>query len=239
MNYFKFFLPILLVTNSLYSQTSNTIRDFHNITNKAELLICEKDFKEAKKLYEQAFKMETTALEMFDYRNYAVLCCKLNDFKNFEKTVNWLAENGFKMKLYTTLAKEYFDMEMEFPAMKPEIAIENAEMRMIIHYDQQPRNDCPGYQKYCEEDVAYVDSLNYLYLQKIYDKKGSWFYECNRMAYWLVILHNTQWQRYWMFEEMKAVITNKCGNLKGSIILKNYRMIKIRLTLCVKQFILM
>ncbi len=115
------------------------------------------------------------------------------------------------MDLYEKLAKEYFDMELEFPVVKSEIAIEKAVMKMMIHYDQMPRNDCPGYEVHCEATVAYVDSLNYLYLQKLYNKKGDWFYECNQKAYWLVILHNTQWQRYWMFENMKTELEK--GNI--------------------------
>lgn len=204
MNYLMLLLPIFWTAT--ISPSTLTADEFYQTRNQAELAICDHNYEEAKMLYSTI--LESKFIEHKDLENYLILCAKTDDFENFQKTAERLRYDGFDEGTLQGIAGRYFDIHLELPDINPAILRERDKLNFILRYDQIPRSDCPGYQEHCVETIKYIDSINYIQLKKIYEEKGSWFYEANRKVYWLVILHNSQWQRYWLLDEMKLALKN-------------------------------
>lgn len=198
---------------------SNCIEEYYKLINEAELAICDNKLQIAQSNYESAFNLNCNISNKIDLNNAIVVSGKLKKWHLARKYLLRLKIQGVKYQYLEKQLSTYFPSKKIFlkkikqPPLLTKKEIIDTQLKLLFTFDQAVRRDCPFYQEHCVERVKYVDSILLIKFKNLIQENGGWPDDLslnqtpgNMPHYFFLILHNSQWQRYWVQEEMEKAL---------------------------------
>ncbi|MFK7947580.1 MAG: hypothetical protein AB8G11_08325 [Saprospiraceae bacterium] len=202
-------LVIILFLSLIYSlicKGQKTNKYFESIY-KAELSICDNNYKKASKHYKNAFKAHSSPFNK-DYQN-ALLCnCMIKNKKMVTYYFSLLRNRDVNIdgqvesKCRKTIGVSYWSNLYDIPIIYSIDTTYKRELKEILKKDQairkySIRKNPTNHYDYNSDTIRYVDSLNLLKLKQLIDEKGfpSEAKVGNNFGFYLSVLHNQQWER--------------------------------------------
>lgn len=213
-------ISVLFLPFGLFSQNSfRQVKMYHKLINKAELNICNENFKKANAQYKQAFK-KVEAPFSIDLYNYLLLNLKLEtDTSITNVTLRALVQRGYKLKYLKKRLDVYafpgvvrLDTSIfDFRICKNKLAIQ---MDSFVMEDQQMRKYVMDsiseyYNIYGQDTLTTFDSINCLNLIKVmkYDfpDESTGFINSSPICeprYTLVFYHCNSWMLHGLYDSL-------------------------------------
>ena len=221
----KFILILILTIPYVSFAGNDSIRNYYDYINKAELSICKNKLGKASIYYSKAFSYKTNPFAC-DLNN--ALKCELLSNQNKLNVLNYLSLLK-KKNLIVTIPDSIMKCDSQWESIQKQVDSIKPFVNQLLQssfdslqlLDQAARHNCPGYKSSCVKTVIFQDSLNYIKLKNLYRQfsslnEESVGYNFNQRT-WLFQVHYGMWQ--WQWFNMETCLFNevKKGNIDARV----------------------
>lgn len=197
-------IPLLTFFSLLLSAQPNCVASYYNLTNQAELAICEQNLKRACKLYEQAFQLPCNMAFTIDLGNALTVSGHLKNWKKAKVYAQQIVKKDFRKSIIKKRLADFFPSRstafIEAVEVDVQLLATREALRQLTAFDQTVRKDYPGYPIAQRQRIQYIDSIAYRQLIYLIEKNGGWLPEIAGGVgpEILIVGHNAMWQRDWI-----------------------------------------